>query len=286
MAGIPTTASPSPLWHYSHRSSFTNIPVARSFAALVNWCNATLGGADEAITDSAGLETQWPSATPGKMSKGDGVAMSTLLESQGYGIEPDVRFSGPQHTRTMVIFRLGEQHGGSEDARVSLEKAGPVLQLAGMVIASTHGSHSTLNGVTTELVRDLSLARSDSARVRAHLRWATSLPSLPPVAKRLFAKMDPASAKKVGQFLIDLTARHSELGPSQVSALTAAFSVLGLAPAGVYSLIHERTTHAAGDLVTVRSEGELVQGEPIPPPPVPESDKARKCPPMWCWIRQ
>jgi hypothetical protein len=86
--------------------------------------------------------------------------------------------------------------------------------------------------------------------------------------------MDPASAEKVGQFLIDLAARHSELGPSQVSALTKAFSALGLAPAGVYSLIHERTMHAAGDLVTVRPAGERVQGEAIPPPPATESDQA------------
>ena len=62
--------------------------------------------------------------------------------------------------------------------------------------------------------------------------------------------------------------RYSPVGPAQVTALTNAYTTLGLAPASVYSLIHDRASaNPAADLVTVRKRRRPARGEAIPPPP-------------------
>ena len=251
---------PSPLLHQH--------PANAKLRALVEWCEGVLAGNGEVVVETFGLAAHWPSSTPNRLNRSDAVSLAGLLETQGYGIEPDARFSGPLHTDKVVLFRLGQgQRGVSEEDREFLEKAGPVLQLAGVVIATTHGGHRGLDEPTSTLVSALSLSDSEVPRIHAHLRWATSLTSHPSISKRLFAHMDPPAAEKVGQFLIDLAASNGELGPAQVSVLTNAYRVLGLAPAEVYSLIHERSTRGASDLVTVRPEGPPSKGEPIPPRP-------------------
>ena len=246
-------------------------PANTKLTALIEWCEGALGEHQEVVAATSALATHWPASTTGKLSRNDASSLAGLLESQGYGIEPDARFAGPLHTETLALFRLGpgERTSDTED-RTLLEKVGPVLQLAGMVVAATRGSHSGLDEPTGVLVRAMALPESQSPRVHAHLRWASSLVTHPSVPKRLFAQMDHQEAEKLGRFLIDLAVQSGDLGPPQVSVLTKSYALLGLAPAEVYSLIHQRSTEGASDLITVRPAGVPPKGEPIPPRPETE----------------
>lgn len=246
-----------------------NRPASPELLALIEWCERVLRSSDEAVTEDGGLIAQWPSAS-GKLTKADSGEFARLLEVKGYGIEPDVRYGGPPlHSGLVALFRLSGEHPADGDA--AWITAAPLLQLAGSVIASIQANSAALEAITKALCHDLGLPVTAESRVHAHLHWASSVQKLPTIVKRMFDGMDQSSREQYGRLLIDLAARYSQIGPAQVTALTSAYEMLGLAPASVYSLIHDRTSaHTAADLVTVRPKRPAAAGETIPPPPPSE----------------
>jgi hypothetical protein len=233
---------------------------------LVQWIQLQLVNRDDAVVDASELVRRWPAQTPGKLKKAEASALAQLLGSQGYGVEPDVRFDGPVlGVGKAVIFRL---EGAAATAGPAWESAAAVLQLAAAVAAPSARSDAVLDAVADEIQVALSLPSSEHSRVRAHLCWVASSPSSLTAAKRALAKIDLETRNGIGKFLVDVAAACGDVGPQQVATLTKAYKILGLEPASMYSLVHERTAEtSAFEPVEIRPARSVVPGEAIPPPP-------------------
>ena len=68
-------------------------------------------------------------------------------------------------------------------------------------------------------------------------------------------------------FLVEWATQRSPVGPPQVDGLTRAFTALGLEPASMFSLIHQRAVNPSSEPIEVRGLSRTSRGEAIPPPP-------------------
>jgi TerB-C domain len=73
--------------------------------------------------------------------------------------------------------------------------------------------------------------------------------------------------EEVGRFLVEWATQRGVVGPDQVSGLTKAFTALGLEPATLFSLIHQRAVNPSSEPIEIRGLGSATRGEAIPPPP-------------------
>lgn len=234
---------------------------------LMEWVESSLAGRQEAVVDAPGLLSRWPSQTQGKLKKAEASALADLLESQGFGVEPDVRFGGPVlGSGKVALFRL---EGPPASAGLGWGSAAAVLQLAAAVVAAPGvRNQAVFDATADEIQAVLNLPASEHRRIRAHLRWAASSPPNLSVRKRSLAKFDLESRQSIGRFLVDVAATGGDVGPEQVSALTSAYKVLGLEPASMYSLLNERAAGApASEPVEVIPARPGPAGEAIPPSP-------------------
>jgi hypothetical protein len=71
----------------------------------------------------------------------------------------------------------------------------------------------------------------------------------------------------VGTFLVEWATQRGAVGPHQVDGLTRAFTALGLEPASMFSLIHQRAVNPSSGPIEVRGFSGTPRGEPIPTPP-------------------
>jgi hypothetical protein len=229
------------------------------------WVESSLADKDQVLIGGHDLVRQWPSATPGKLVKAEAAAMAELLGSLGFGVEPDVRFSGPVVGEgKVVLFRLGESTTGPGPA---WEPAAAILQLTANLISSEAQNAYLLDRVANQLQEGLQLRASERNRIRAHLWWATTLKLSVASTKRALAELDPTTKKQIGNFLIDVAATSGEVGLRQVTALTTAFKVLDLQPTTIYSLLHERSTGPATEPIEVRPGRPAPAGEAVPHEP-------------------
>jgi len=105
--------------------------------------------------------------------------------------------------------------------------------------------------------------------MRAHFRWASVQspgPSLT-AAKKVIWGEGLRAREEVGVFLVDWATRRGGVGPDQVAGLTKAFTALGLEPASLFSLIHQRTVSPSSEPIEIRAPSATTGGEAIPPPP-------------------
>jgi hypothetical protein len=142
-----------------------------------------------------------------------------------------------------------------------------MLDLAMAAAALRQPDERTIDALADQLVQALELPAAQLPRVRSHLLWAAvDSPSLNLVKRGMFS--EPHEAREaLGQFLVDLATQRGSVGPDQVSGLTRAYQALGLEPAAMFSLIHQRAAAPAAAPIEVRRPGISPRGEAIPPPP-------------------
>jgi hypothetical protein len=233
--------------------------------AMDEWLAGQLGEGDEAVVDGRQLLDHWPTAPSGKLSPKDSAALCQLLATYGYGIEPDVRFGGPAlGPGTAVVFREGPEPTAPLRRQ---DRVSAILDLAITVAAVRDTDHETLTALTGQLAQALELPLGDRRRVRAHLHWAAlQSPSLT-LARKTMSRESHEARQQVGKFLVEWATQRGAVGPDQVNGLTKAFTALGLEPASLFSLIHQRAVNPSAEPIEVRGLRGAPRGEAIPAPP-------------------
>jgi TerB N-terminal domain/TerB-C domain len=239
----------------------------RALEQIRTWLAGQLADKSEAVVDGQRLLALWPTGPVGRLANRDSVALCQLLAAYGYGIEPDVRFGGPA---------LGPGHAVVfvEDAETAApvqrhERATAILDLAMTVTALRDPDARALDELTDELTAALELPAVGRRRVRAHLRWvAIQSPNLSAAKKALWSETREVRAQ-VGTFLVEWATQRGAVGPPQVDGLTRAFTALGLEPASMFSLIHQRAVNPSSEPIEVRGLSGTSRGEAIPTPPSP-----------------
>jgi hypothetical protein len=232
---------------------------------LGEWVEAQLRQRDHAAIDGGQLGGLWPTTATGKLTPRQSASLCELLGRGGYGIEPDVRFGGPAiGPGPAVVFRSDETAG---DPPPGWERIVATLDLATAVAALRQPDDATIEALAGQLGQALELSGAQRQRGRAHLYWAAlASPSLA-LAKRALAQDSGQARAELGQFLVDLATQRGGVGPDQVTGLTKAYQALGLEPATMFSLIHQRSVAPSEAPIDVRRAIPSTGGEAIPPPP-------------------
>jgi TerB N-terminal domain/TerB-C domain len=232
---------------------------------MSTWLETELADREEAVVDGGRLLSHWPRTPSGKLTARDSAALGQLLSAFGYGIEPDARLGGPAFgPGRVVIFRDTTPEAA---AGPRLDRMYALLDLAVTVAAIRDPDVDTLNALCGQLAQALELPETDRPRVRAHLHWASIESPKLTLAKRMIREEGQRAREEVGTFLVDWATQRGGVGPDQVAGLTKAFTALGLEPASLFSLIHQRTVNPSSDPVEIRAPGGSAGGEAIPPAP-------------------
>jgi TerB N-terminal domain/TerB-C domain len=239
-----------------------------AFDQLGEWVGTHLRERDRAPLDGAQLGAFWPTSSKGKLTARQSASLCELLARRGYGVEPDARFGGPVIGRgTAVVFRAEGAETQAPAAQADWDRVLATLDLAMAAAALRQPDERAIDALADQLLQALELPAAQHRRVRAHLLWAAlDSPNLN-LAKRALAQETHQAREALGQFLVDLATRRGSVGPDQVSGLTRAYQALGLEPAAMFSLIHQRAVAPAAAPVEVRPPGSSQRGEAIPPPP-------------------
>jgi len=213
---------------------------------LWNWLQTMLGLDDRALASSDDLLRHCPSFGTGKLAKSEGVLLAQLLEKQGYGIEPDVRFGGSAIApgTHVVVFRLSK--GAPTVASPQYASATILLHLA-VAVANADGSISDSEEVTLaqHLRGRLGLTDGEVLRLMSHMAWLKNAQlGLAGLRKRLEA-LTPANRTSVADFLVCVAGADGYVSAEEVRILTKIFPLLGLASEDAYQRIHAMTAGVA-----------------------------------------
>ena len=230
------------------------------------WLAAQLGEREEAVVDGQHLLALWPTSPVGRLATRDSAALCQLLAAYGYGIEPDVRFGGGALGQGRAVVFAEEQETPAPGQ--PQHRAYAILDLAMTVAALRDPDDTVLDRLTDQLVAALELPIAGRRRIRAHLHWvAVQSPNLSTAKKTMWSEGREAR-EEVGTFLVDWATQRGAVGPRQVDGLTRAFTALGLEPASMFSLIHERAVNPSSEPIEIRKVNATPsRGEAIPPPP-------------------
>jgi TerB N-terminal domain/TerB-C domain len=239
-----------------------------ALATMRTWLGTELGDRTEVVVDGKQLLGHWskePNGVSGRLGQRDAAALCQLLTAFGFGIEPDVRFGGPPlGPGHAVVFR--DEHADPSAVRRQ-DRGTAILDFAMAVTAVHDPDDDTLDAVTRQLMQALELPAADRPRVRAHLHWlAVQSPNLNG-AKKAMSGGSSTAREEVGRFLVEWATQRGVVGPDQVSGLTKAFTALGLEPATLFSLIHQRAVNPSSEPIEIRGLNSAPSGEAIPPPP-------------------
>ena len=202
-----------------------------------------------------------------EFGKRDAAAVAQILESLGYGIEPDPRFGAPAFGRndTAVIFKLPPD---AKPATPAFSAAAALLHLATAVAAADGVGPEEEIYLLSQARSASSLTPAEATRLEAHLRWLLVAP--PPLTglKQLVAALDAGQRQQVARVVIAAAGADGQVSPAEMKALGKVYAALGLEPDSLYSDVHALATGAGGDTGPV----EIVPAEPatgrrIPPPP-------------------
>lgn len=207
--------------------------------ALWAWFETTLGANDRTICPSDDLLRYCRSFGEGKLAKSEAVLLAQLLERQGYGIEPDVRFGGVPlgPGEVVVIFRLPQ--GAAAIASPQYAAATVLLNLA-VAVAASDGSISDAELRLFEQYKQDALALSVAERIRlsAHLSWLLEArPNVSGLKKRL-ESLDLQQRSAIAEFVIGAAGADGQISPNEIRTLGKIYPMLGLTADDVYSHVH------------------------------------------------
>jgi len=239
---------------------------------LTLWANGLLAMDGVATVSGADLMRFWPSASPDKLSRAEGIGLAQALAQLKLGIEPDLRFGGPAIAResAVVLFRTGEH---PPEAASSAYATATLLVYLAAIVGSSDGnvSEREIDNLRGHLDLSLDLTPAEQRRLGAHLAWlaATDL-KLAGLKKRIDA-LKASERDAIGSVLIAVATSDGVISPAEVTTLMKTFKLLGLDPEAVTSQLHATLTAAsprpARGPVTVRPAGTPDPGFPIPPRP-------------------
>lgn len=217
--------------------------------ALWEWVGQVVGPHNRAVCHTDDLLRHCSSFGSGKLAKSEAVLLAQLLEKQGYGIEPDVRFGGGllAPAETAVLFKLPL---GAAPVATPQYAAATILLHFAVAVSASDGSISASEEQRLEEHMQRALGLSDAERVRlsAHLAWLLqSRPSLSGLKKRL-EPLDLRQRSAIADFIIGVAGADGQISPDEIRTLSKIYPMLGLAADDVYGHVHAMAAGTVADV--------------------------------------
>ena len=212
------------------------------------------------------LIEDFPSQRAETFTTKEATSFAQLLESQGIGLIPDIRYSNVNLTkhRHAAVFRLD---AGEVEPSERYQAATVLLQL-GAAVSAADGTISSDERrlLGAHLEDSLHLSSVDRTRLRAYLHW---LLVEPPTLTRMKSRMQNLSVterSKVARFTITIAGADGIVSPDEVKVLNRVYNLLGLEREKLHRDIHDLASAPPTQPVTVLRPDKATSHS-IPPPP-------------------
>lgn len=221
---------------------------------------------DTATLRVADLIAEYPSRKPDILTAREGATFTDLLEQRGFGIAPDIRYSGinPSKYEHAAVFRLpDEATEPAEDyfGATVLLQLGAAVSVADGTVTQDEERH-----LEAHLEQALNLSRVDRSRLRAHLQWLLANPPRLTGMKSRLQALAPAHRDLAGRFVLSVAAADGHVSRKEVRVLGRIYTLLGLDSDQLHRDLHTLASGPATHPVTV-AESDKSIGYPIPPQP-------------------
>ena len=208
----------------------------------------------------------FPNQRAGTFTAKEATSFAQLLESQGFGIIPDIRFSNVnlmKHQRA-AVFRLDTD--GAEPSEHY--QAATVLLRLGAAVSAADGTISLDEKLAMgwHLEDSLRLSRADRARLRAYLQWLLVEPPTLDRMKSRMASLGDSDRVRLARFVVTIAGADGHISSDEIKVLNHIYRLLGLDANQLHSDIHEMASTPPTRPVTVLRPDEPT-GHKIPPPP-------------------
>lgn len=251
-----------------------------ALAQLVQSIETELAGDELAVMRLGSLLADRPTPSNKKVPKKQLRSLAQLLESLGFGIEPDVRFGAPRRglADEVVVFR---SPAGEPTLDPDVLDGVRLLQKLAIHVARADGevTQDEIDHLAVHMESALHLNIAETARLRAHRAWlARDNPSFHGVRKRA-AALEDHQRQRIARFLTTLACADGDVDSREVEMLTKIYPMLGLESDLVHSHLHQLQVPQRADRddpVTVRETQAQADGFAIPQPETP----AGSSPPM------
>ena len=233
---------------------------------LLERIEAAMGDNDTVTLRVPDLIAEYPSRKPNTLTTREGTAFTELLEQRGFGVAPDIRYSGINLSKHQhaVVFRLPDKP--TEPAEDYLG-ATVLLQLGAAVsVADGTVTEDEERHLEAHLEQALNLSRVDRNRLRAHLQWLLADPPKLTGMKSRLQALAPVHRDLAGRFVLSVAAADGYISPEEVKVVGRIYTLLGLNSDQLHSDLHALASGPATRPVTVIPSDKPI-GHPIPRPP-------------------
>ncbi len=242
---------------------------------LRTWLNGIVPAEQPALVPARELSSRLAPESP-EIRKADFADAARLLETLGFGVEPDVRFGAraPKPDEPVALFRTPPNEAGVPTA--AFHAAGLVLRLAAEVAASDEEiNDAEQEELEAQLERALDLEPGERRRLRAHLKWlVVARPGLVGLKKHL-ERLDSAGRSRIAQYAVAIAGADGHIDPAEVKTLQKIYRALGLEPSQVFADVHNvqaSATRPPTEPVTIQEAVPGPSGFRVPDaPPTPRT---------------
>lgn len=232
-------------------------PADAATAALLTWTDENLGDSDQVDVAGAELLARWPATASGRIAESDAVTLIRLLERNGVGLEPDVRFGGPVpagHMR-LVLFRHVTE---AESVPSEPYRAGAAAAELAAVIAAADGSVSAIERdlLVREVTAGFGLADEEQRRLRAHLAFVLAQPPTAAALRKHASLLTDAQRRDAGELLAAIAVADGTVNHAEIDSLRRQFTLLGLDPAKACGSVQAGGATGDDTLTSLRTVGD------------------------------
>ena len=186
------------------------------------------------------------------------------------GMAPDPRFAlrSPRAGEQVVLFHLPE--GVTQLDAVSDKYKSILIKIAiGSFVAHADETVEAMEVDTLEgaIYDDPELSQSERLRLRANLKWMTSVRPDLALLRRHLRDTPRDASYEMGQVALAVAAADGVISGKEVSALERLYKVIGLDTDGIYSALHALASGSGPVTVIPAMEGD--RGFAIPSRPIP-----------------
>ena len=187
------------------------------------------------------------------------------------GMAPDPRFAlrSPRAGEQVVLFRLPD--GVTQLDAVSDKYKSILIKIAiGSFVAHADETVEAMEVDALEgaIYDDPELSQSERFRLRANLKWMTSVRPDLALLRRHLRDTPRDASYEMGQVALGVAAADGVISGKEVSALERLYKVIGLNTDGIYSALHALASGSGPVTVIPAMEGD--RGFAIPSRPIPD----------------
>lgn len=196
---------------------------------------------------------------------------SDALARLSVGMAPDPRFAlrSPRVGEQVVLFHLPE--GVTQLDAVSGKYKSILIKIAiGSFVAHADEAFEAQEIYTLEaaIYDDPELSQSERFRLRANLKWMTSVKPDLSLLRRHLRDTPRDASYEIGQVALAVAAADGVISGKEVSALERLYKVIGLNTDGIYSALHALASGSGPVTIIPATEGE--RGFALPSRPAPD----------------